>query len=349
MPSRLCSTGYVVCPWRNLGPFVQFWPLPYAGCHDSALGGRPEPGSDALLVPLARGCDQRREGHPDPRERDRTAVLGPPGLLRRSRPAPEGCAHEPLRGGRQRRDRRGRARRERVPRRDAGAAHRREGPRPPGRAARRGPHRGPLPGAQAGAGLRHRDAGDLLAARRRGGLRGRNAAADRRPRPGHDRLPVRADPRPGALARAAARRRLLRERDRAHLRGRAGRHAQPARARHAAHRLPGGLRHRHRRPVARQHRRGLDVLGDLRADEALRRGRRGREGAPPPALRRGLRARDDPRRRRAAGLPHRPALRVRPPGEPGDDPPAQRAGRALRAARRGARRDRVRASIPRTT
>ena len=39
-------------------------------------------------------------------------------------------------------------------------------------------------------------------------------------------------------------------------------------------------------------RRGLDVARDLRADEALRRGRRRREGPPPPALRRGLRARD---------------------------------------------------------
>ena len=52
-----------------------------------------------------------------------------------------------------------------------------------------------------------------------------------------------------------------------------------------------------------EHRRGVDVLGDLRADEALRRGRGGREGAPPAALRRGLRAGDDPRRGRAAGLP----------------------------------------------
>ena len=50
---------------------------------------------------------------------------------------------------------------------------------------------------------------------------------------------------------------------------------------------------------AARHRRELDVVGDLRADEALRRGRRRREGPPPPALRRGLRARDDRRRRRA--------------------------------------------------
>ena len=104
---------------------------------------------------------------------------------------------------------------------------------------------------------------------------------DRRDRAGHDRVPVRADAGAGELARAAARRRLRRGRDRADLRGRAGRDAQPARARHAARRLPGGVRHRHRRPAPARDRRGLDVVGDLRADEALRRGRRGREGAPP--------------------------------------------------------------------
>ena len=58
---------------------------------------------------------------------------------------------------------------------------------------------------------------------------------------------------------------------------------------------------RHRRRDAARDRRGLDVVGDLRAHEALRRGRRGREGAPPPAVRRGLRARDGARRDR--GLP----------------------------------------------
>ena len=47
---------------------------------------------------------------------------------------------------------------------------------------------------------------------------------------------------------------------------------------------------------AARRRRGLDVVGDLRADEALRRGRGGREGAPAPAVRRGLRARDGARR-----------------------------------------------------
>ena len=46
--------------------------------------------------------------------------------------------------------------------------HRRARPRPPGRAARRGHDRGALPRAQAGAGLRHRDAGALHAVRHRG-------------------------------------------------------------------------------------------------------------------------------------------------------------------------------------
>ena len=76
-----------------------------------------------------------------------------------------------------------------------------------------------------------------------GGLRARHAPARRRGRPGHDGVPVRAGARRRALARAPRGRRLHRRRDRAHLRGRAGGHAQPARPRHAAHRLPRGLRH----------------------------------------------------------------------------------------------------------
>ena len=83
---------------------------------------------------------------------------------------------------------------------------------------------------------------------------------------------------------------------------------------------------------AARDRRELDVVGDLRADEALRRGRGGREGPPAAAVRRGLRARDGARRGRALPDPHRPPLRLGAPGEPGDDPPAQRDRRALRAA-----------------
>ena len=48
-------------------------------------------------------------------------------------------------------------------------------------------------------------------------------------------------------------------------------------------------------------RRAVDVVGDLRADEADRRGRRRREGPPAAAVRRGLRPGDDQRRGR--GVP----------------------------------------------
>ncbi len=58
---------------------------------------------------------------------------------------------------------------------------------------------------------------------------------------------------------------------------------------------------RDRRRDAAGDRRGEHVLGDLRADEALRRGRGRGKGPPPSALRRGLRARDD--RRRGRRLP----------------------------------------------
>ena len=52
-----------------------------------------------------------------------------------------------------------------------------------------------------------------------------------------------------------------------------------------------------------------------------------------PALRRGLRARDDPPGRGRASRACRRRLRPRPPGEPRDDPPPQRRRRALRRAR----------------
>ena len=116
---------------------------------------------------------------------------------------------------------------------------------------------------------------------------------------GHDRVPVRAGARRRPRSRAARRAGLLRRAGRGDPRQRARRHAQPARARHAAHRLPRGLPRGDRRRHAARDRRVEHVVRDLRADEALRRGRGGREGAPPAALRRGLRARDD-RRRRAA-------------------------------------------------
>src|SRR4051812_48475560 len=95
-------------------------------------------------------------------------------------------------------------------------------------------------------------------------------------------------------SRAPARRWVHRRRDRAHPRSGPGGHAQPARPGHALPRVARGLRERRRRRGASRDRRGLDVERDLRAHEALRRGRRRREGPPPAALRRGLRARGDP-------------------------------------------------------
>ena len=102
----------------------------------------------------------------------------------------------------------------------------------------------------------------------------------------------------GGRARAPRRGRLRRRRDRAHPRPRPGRDPQSARDRLAAPRPAGGRRGNRRRARSAAHRRAVDELGDLRADEALRRARRGREGAHAAALRRGLRAGDDPARRR---------------------------------------------------
>ena len=194
------------------------------------------------------------------------------------------------------------------------AAHRREGARPPGRAARRGAHRGALPGAQAGAGVR--------ASRRRRSTRcsappwPREAGTRRLigvARAGHDRLPVRPDAR-RRPARASGCWPTASPRTRSSASSRPSPWPPTTSAGWA--RCTSAARRTATTDIDAQrllaHRRGLDVLGDLRADEALRRGRRGREGPPPAALRRGLRARDGPRRRRAAGLPHRRRTSSRP-------------------------------------
>ena len=225
--------------------------------------------------------------------------------------------------------------------RAARPAHRRRGARAAGRAARGGDDRRPLSRVQAGAGVRDRHAGDLHAARLGGRLRARHAPARGRRRAGDDGVPGRAAAGRRALARAPGRRRLQRRPDRRHPRGRAGRDARPARPRHAPARAARGVRHGRGRGGAARDRRGLDVQRDLRADEALRRGRGGREGHAPSAVRGGLRRRGDPRRARALRRPGRRRLRVGAPGEPRDDPPAQRRRRALRAARRAAPRRRV--------
>ena len=130
----------------------------------------------------------------------------------------------------------------------------------------------------------------------------RHPPPDRRRGPGHDRLPLCAATCCRSGKGASDRGRLRRRPDRADLRPRPGGDPQPARPRHPAHRLSRRQRHRRRRAAA--DRRGVDVLGDLRDDEALRRGRRRREGPPPPALRRGLRPRDGQGGRRAAAVAH---------------------------------------------
>ena len=226
--------------------------------------------------------------------------------------------------------------------RDARAARRRAGARAPGRRARGGHDRGALPRAQAGPGVGCADAGDLHALRARRRLRARHAPGRRCLGDRHDRLPLRA-----GAGRRARRERGWRE---------DGFSAEQI------ERILAAV------PVATHNQRGLGtlhigclegcerarstrgrcwrssrahVLGDLRADEALRRGRRGRKGAPPPALRRGLRTRDDRRRRRGVRRARRSRVRARPPGEPRDDPPAQRDRRTPRPARGAAQRDRV--------
>ena len=155
--------------------------------------------------------------------------------------------------------------------------------------------------AQARSGQRHPDPGDLHAVRLGGRVRARHAPARRRRGAGHDGLPVRAEARRGQRPGGPRRRRLRRERDRADRRHRPDRDPQPAWSRHAAHRLPGGLRHGR----SRRRRCSQIVEGSMSSEiyELMKRtdeGRRRREGTPPPALRRGLRARDGARGRSTA-------------------------------------------------
>ena len=142
--------------------------------------------------------------------RPSAALLREPRMLRRSRPEAEGRAHVALRGGRQRRHRRGDPQRDRLQGRAARRAHRPARPRAPGRAARRGHDRRALSGVQARARVRHPHAGDLHALRLGRGERERHAPARRRRRAGHDRMPVRAADRRRPRARAPHERRLLR-------------------------------------------------------------------------------------------------------------------------------------------
>ena len=182
-----------------------------------------------------------------------------------------------------------------------------------GRADRRGHDHRALPGAQAGAGVGHRDAGDLHAARLRRRRPDRHA-----PLIGVTATGMTACPCAQTLVQESSRERLI----------------EQGFSDDEIERVFEAV------PVATHNQRGigtlrigcpegcetdidalelvkivesLDVVGDLRADEALRRGRRGREGPPPPALRRGLRARDDRRRARQRS-PASATTRSSPPG-----------------------------------
>ena len=195
------------------------------------------------------------------------------------------------------------------------------------------------PGAQAGAGVRHPHAGDLLAARRRRGERGRHAPAGRRPRPGHDRVPVRADARRGALARAAARRRLLRG-------ARSSASSRPSPSPRTTSAGSGTLHIGCPEDCDNDidAEALLAIVENSMSSEIYELMKRSDEGAVVEKAHRRPRFVEDCVREMVRGVieqlpdPHRPALRVGPPGEPGDDPPAQRDRRAVRARGRDAAR-----------
>ena len=158
-------------------------------------------------------------------------------------PAPEGRAHVALRGGRQRRDRRGDPRRERAsgPRRSPSTSPRRSATARARAAPRcaleaRYPEHKPAPHS----GIATQEIYTLH------GVAVASAAGTRRligvTAQGMTACPCAQTLVQARVARAARRGRLRRRRDRAHLRGGPRRHAQPARPRHAAHRLPRGLR-----------------------------------------------------------------------------------------------------------
>ena len=164
---------------------------------------------------------------------------------------------------------------------------------PPGRRARGGDDRGALPGAQAGAGVGHPDAGDLHAAR--------SAAATElgtRRLIGVTAQGMTACPCAQELVPARAASGCSRGLRRARRSTRSSMPCRWPRTTSAASRRCRSAARRSARRDRREHAAGRSssthVVGDLRADEAIRRGGGGREGAPPPALRRGLRARDDP-------------------------------------------------------
>ncbi len=215
------------------------------------------------------------------------------------------------------------------------------------RQPRRGHDRRPLPRAQAGAQLRPADAGDLHAVRLRRRVRARHAPARRRPGAGHDRLPLRAGDGRRALAGAPARSRLHRRRDRARARGGARGHAQPARDRSRCTSAARRAAPRASRPQAL-----LSIVESSMSSEIYELMKRSDEVEVVEKAHRRPRFVEDCVREMVRMATERFAelgdgrLRLRPPGEPRDDPQAQRGRRALRAPRRAPTRDRLRRAPP---
>ena len=291
------------------------------------------------VEPLAGRRHRRREGHPHPA--GRASSCSSPGFecFVDLGPRPEGRAHVALRGGRQRGDRRGRARRGGVPRRDA-REHIAELVRDrQGAAPRRGHDRGALPRAQAGAGLRHPDPGDLHAATgRRWRPSAARAGSSASPAPGHDRLPVRPGARRRPRARAPAERRLRR-------RARSSGSSRPSRSPPTTSAASGRCTSAAPRTATRRSTRAtlLAIVEQSMSSEIYELMKRSDEAAVVEKAHRRPRFVEDCVREMIRGVVEAfpelddDALRLRPPGEPRDDPPAQRRRRALRHARRAAR------------
>ena len=167
-------------------------------------------------------------------------------------------------------------------RRGARRPHRRAGPRAPGRPARRGHDRRPLPGDRPDPGIGPRTQEIYT-------LFGTAVASERGTRTltGVQAQGMTACPCAQGLVADRARERLAEPTASTTTRSSASSSAVPV-ATHNQRGIgtlhigrPEGSDLEHRRPRPAAHRRAVDELGDLRADEALRRGRGRREGAPP--------------------------------------------------------------------
>ena len=224
----------------------------------------------------------------------------------------------------------------RPPRRAARPAHRRDGARAPGRAARGGHDRGALPRAQA-------RAGDRIQTQELYTLFGTAVAGEHGTRrlvgvaaQGMTACPCAQQLVAGARASASPTTASTTGRSSASSRPSPSRpttSAASARCTSAAR----GLRRRHRRG------RLLAIVEDSMSSEIYELMKRSDEGAVVEKAHRRPRFVEDCVREMMAGVVDAfpqltRALRLRAPGEPGDDPPAQRRRRALRAARRAAAR-----------